>query len=153
MTRWSAASSIRAEVKLFSRNTRWIENPPSRTSASPARAAGWRQVRPTEAAIDGRDHEQADEACRGEGPDDLLRQAFLGERAAFHAALEQRRIVLQQMERQRRRPAETDSEEDPGLPIVERPGRTEQQRGRRDEQADEARDGTSRQAAHSFLLL
>src|ERR1700722_11314993 len=71
------------------------------------------------------DHKKRDECHCGEGLDDVLAPLLLGAHARTYPPLEQFRIIFHQVNSDRERAREKNGDNNPCLPIVERPRRKE----------------------------
>src|SRR5947209_8592675 len=94
--------------------------------------------------VDRGQDEKADKAERSYRHDDLLSRLLLRKRAAAHPPRQERGILLHQVERDHERHREINRQERPGLPVVKRARRDEQQRSHHDKE--------NREPAECFLL-
>lgn len=90
-----------------------------------------RHVRPAEAMVERRDEDEQEESREGEPHDDALRRLLFVPGAGLHAPPQQFRIVHGEVDGKCRRGGNEDSGVDPALPVPQRPGRYENQRGQR----------------------
>ncbi len=93
-------------------------------------------MRPREAVIERGENDEADESQRRENHDDLLSLLLLGGRTAAHPSRQKLRVLYHEVNGDRQRRREIYAEENPRLPVGERPRRDENQR-RHDEKQEQ----------------
>src|ERR1700730_17440071 len=103
MTFCPGPTSIMAEAKVFSLNTKKTTRKPSATRISPATANIRRHRRPGKTMIDCGEHQHRDKCDQCEDLNDPLAPILLGAGARIHPPLQQLRIVLRKVERDRER--------------------------------------------------
>src|SRR5215472_6237711 len=100
-----------------------------------------------------REDEQGEEACERDGRDDLLQRGLLGIRAGLLAPLDERRVFDGEVDPEDADRDHEDHNKDPGLPVVERSGREEEQQPQQEGAADECGECLKEEFAHAIRFL